>query len=423
MVSQFGPSVSHKGPNRRQFQPLRLAERHSAHPRDHPGMRHMPKNLVICCDGTANEFARDNTNVVKLFYTLVQDPARQAAYYHPGLGTMEPSGALTTVTRKITKLLGKAVGYGLLSDIRDAYVYVMNMYEEGDRVFLFGFSRGAYTVRAVASLLHMYGLMPVGNEALVPYGTRMLAAVNAAQSRRSPKSKGRSAVSSMFELAGRFKATFCARDCPVWFAGVWDTVSSVGWVENPLRLPFTASNAAIHIGRHAVSIDERRAFFRTNLWRPAAAPAEGGPRDLKQVWFPGVHCDVGGGYPEAESGLSKLALEWMIREAQRAGLLVDETKVGVVLGRAGAGECVPPDPQAMMHESLKGFWYLAEFIPKRHYDQQTDRSYYRPNLFRRRTFPSQPLVHESAFLRSPEYQRRLPADAVRVVTASAAQGP
>jgi uncharacterized protein (DUF2235 family) len=379
----------------------------------------MPKNLVICCDGTANEFAHDNTNVVKLFYMLVQDPASQVAYYHPGLGTMEPAGALTTVARKITKLLGRAVGYGLLSDIRDAYVYVMNMYEEGDRVFLFGFSRGAYTVRAVASLLHMYGLMPVGNQALVPYGTRMLAAVNAAHSRRAPKGDGQSQASSEFALADRFKATFCTRECPVWFAGVWDTVSSVGWVENPLRLPFTASNPAIRIGRHAISIDERRAFFRTNLWRPAAPPAEGGPRDLKQVWFPGVHCDIGGGYPEAESGLSKLALEWMLREAQLAGLLVNEARVGEVLGRAGTGGYVPPDPTAGMHESLKRFWYLAEFIPKRHYDQKTREWRRRLNLCRRRSFPPEPLVHESAFLRDPEYRKRLPTDAVRVVTVAA----
>jgi len=378
----------------------------------------MPKNLVLCCDGTANEFARNNTNVVKLFYTLIQDPARQVAYYHPGLGTMEPAGALTPISRKITKLLGRAVGYGLLADISDAYVYVMNMYEEGDRIFLFGFSRGAYTVRSVASLLYMYGLMPVGNQALVPYATRMLAAVNAAQNRSAGLNQRQSPGFSKFELAARFKATFGARNCPVWFAGVWDTVSSVGWVENPLRLPFTANNPAIQIGRHAISIDERRAFFRTNLWRPPTPPAEKGPSDLKQVWFPGVHCDIGGGYPEPESGLSKLALEWMLREAEQAGLLLDEKKVRTVLGR-DTSDYVRPDPTAKMHKSLKKFWYLAEFIPKRRYDQRKQRWHRRPNLFRRRVFPPEPMVHESAFQRGSEYQKRLPADAIRVVTSPA----
>jgi uncharacterized protein (DUF2235 family) len=108
------------------------------------------KNIVLCCDGTANEFAKHNTNVVKLYATLRQDPAAQVAYYHPGLGTMEPAGALTPWRRKITKLLGMAIGYGLANDVRDAYVFLMDRFEPGDRVFLFGFSRGAYTVRAVA---------------------------------------------------------------------------------------------------------------------------------------------------------------------------------------------------------------------------------------------------------------------------------
>src|SRR5690349_21439877 len=112
----------------------------------------MPKNVVLCCDGTANEFAQDRTNVVKLFSALVQDSARQVAYYHPGLGSMEPPGALSGLARRLTRLLGQAFGYGLDLDIRDAYVFLMNNYEEGDKIFLFGFSRGAYTVRAVAAL-------------------------------------------------------------------------------------------------------------------------------------------------------------------------------------------------------------------------------------------------------------------------------
>src|SRR6188474_2617289 len=108
------------------------------------------KNIVLCCDGTANEFARDRTNVVKLFYALELHTPQQIAFYHPGLGTMEPPGALTGFAKKTTRLLGKAIGYGLESDVRDAYVFLMNNFEAGDRVYLFGFSRGAYTVRVVA---------------------------------------------------------------------------------------------------------------------------------------------------------------------------------------------------------------------------------------------------------------------------------
>src|SRR5438132_506502 len=309
----------------------------------------MPKNIVVCCDGTANEFARDRTNVVKLFYTLIHDPSRQTAFYHPGLGTMEAAGALTTLSRKLTKLAGLAIGYGLETDIRDAYVFLMNYFQEGDRLFLFGFSRGAYTARAVASLLHMYGLIRKGDEPLVPYAIRMLMAINRAQ--RRIKANQPSQVRALFKLADEFKAHFSGTPCKPYFVGVWDTVNSVGWIENPLRLPYTADNPDIEIGRHAVALDERRAFFRTNLWRLANAPPKSGPKDLKQVWFPGVHCDVGGGYPEAESGLSKIALEWMLKEATTAGLLIDQKKVDLMLGRAGGGYAVP-DPNAQMHESL-----------------------------------------------------------------------
>src|SRR4051812_24664674 len=118
----------------------------------------MPRNVVICCDGTANEFAQHRTNVIKLYSLLEQDPARQLTFYHPTRHD-GAAGALTTTGRALTKLLGKAIGYGLANDIRDAYVFLMDRFETDDRLFLFGFSRGAYTARAVCSLLKMYGLI------------------------------------------------------------------------------------------------------------------------------------------------------------------------------------------------------------------------------------------------------------------------
>jgi uncharacterized protein (DUF2235 family) len=366
----------------------------------------VPRNLVVCCDGTANEFARDNTNVVKLYSVLGHDPERQVAYYHPGLGTMEPAGALTTLARRLTKLMGMAFGYGLADDIRDAYVFLMDRYQPGDRVFLFGFSRGAYTVRAVASLLHMYGLIRPGNEALVPYAIRMLMSLK----RGRPEDRG-----TYFDLARQFKAAMSETDCRPWFVGVWDTVSSVGWIENPLKLPYVTNNPDIEIGRHAVAIDERRAFFRTHLWWPPDDPGTArGPKDLQQVWFPGVHCDVGGGYPEKESGLSKVALEWMLDEAAANGLLVEEGRRELVLGRRGDGRHVAPDPRADAHESLKGFWRLAEFAWKKHYDRASGREGRRMNLYRRRTIPPGALVHASAYERGEPYRGRIPPDAVRV---------
>jgi uncharacterized protein (DUF2235 family) len=366
----------------------------------------MARNLVLCCDGTANEFARNNTNVVKLYSVLRHDPATQATYYHPGLGTMEPAGALTTFARRLTKLMGMAFGYGLADDIRHAYVFLMNEYQPGDRVFLFGFSRGAYTVRAVASLLHMYGLIRPGNEPLVPYAIRMLTGLE--RSRAADRD-------AYFGLARAFKEAMSRTDCRPWFVGVWDTVSSIGWVENPLKLPYVSNNPDIEIGRHAVAIDERRAFFRSHLWWPPEdASRPRGPKDLLQVWFPGVHCDVGGGYPEKESGLSKVALEWMLDEAAAKGLLLDERKREAILGRDGSGRYVPPNARADAHESLEGFWHVAEFVWKKHYDRATGREGRRMNLHRRRTIPPGALVHASAYERGEAYRSRIPADARRL---------
>ena len=369
------------------------------------GAARMPKNVVLCCDGTANEFAKDRTNVVKLFFALARDPTRQVSYYHPGLGTMEPPAALTKATRIATRVAGMAIGFGLEADVRDAYVFLMNNFEEGDRVFLFGFSRGAYTARAVASLLHMYGLMAKGNEPLVPYAIRMLMAIRQIQSNQAEAS---SQIHDYFDLARDFKNTFSFRDCKPWFVGVWDTVSSVGWYENPLRLPYSSDNPDIAIGRHAVAIDERRAFFRTNLWMPKA---DSGPKDLKQVWFPGVHCDVGGGYAESESGLSKLALEWMSTEAAAHGLLMDQVKLDLVLGKSGGGY-LPPNAKAELHESLTAAWWPAELVLKRHFNWQTHQWERRPNLGRRRTIPPKSLIHQSAYDRGAEYQKRLPPDGI-----------
>jgi len=194
---------------------------------------------------------------------------------------------------------------------------------------LFGFSRGAYTARAIASLLRMYGLVPRDHERLVPYIVRMMWAIHWLRKRAKPDAPPDPRIAEYFELAAAFKATF-SRLCQPHFFGLWDTVSSVGWFSNPVSLPFTGNNEDIAIGRHAVAIDERRAFFRTNLWRRAADPQAAGPRDMKQVWFPGVHCDVGGGYPEPQSGLSKIALMWMIDEARLAGLILSDETVDLV---------------------------------------------------------------------------------------------
>lgn len=142
----------------------------------------MPKNIVICCDGTGNEVGDTNSNVVKLYGALIINN-EQVGYYHPGVGTMGAPNAITRVGKQWTGLKGLAFGYGLMGNVGDAYKFLMNTYAEGDRIFLFGFSRGAYTVRAVAGVLHMFGLLCPGNEDRSP--TSAVCSPNAAETRRA----------------------------------------------------------------------------------------------------------------------------------------------------------------------------------------------------------------------------------------------
>jgi uncharacterized protein (DUF2235 family) len=356
----------------------------------------MTRNLVLCCDGTSNQFTAHRTNVLKLSYALEKNDSSQLVYYHPGLGTRAPVGVRSSFGNVWSKLAGLAFGAGLKADVADAYIFLMNHYRAGDRIYLFGFSRGAYTARVIASMLKLYGLAMTGNEALVPYAVDMMWAIS--------KIRDEDRINAYFKLAEEFKGTLSAGACKPHFLGVWDTVNSVGWIGSPLALPFTRNNPDITFTRHAIAIDERRAFFRVNWFEEAAGA------NLKQVWFPGSHCDVGGGYPESESGLSKYALDWMTGEALRADLLINANRLDEILGRKG-GPFVPPEPQ-QPHESLTGVWKLAEFVPKARYNRDKGRTEQRMNLFRRRSMPDDACVHDVAWLIRNDYKARLPQHAV-----------
>jgi len=336
----------------------------------------MTKNIVICCDGTGNEFGESKSNVVKLYKMLVHDAA-QIAYYHPGVGTMGARNALTGIGRWWTKVIGLAFGYGISDNIADAYQFLMRTFQPNDNLYVFGFSRGAYTARALCGMLHIIGLLREDNEGLIPYSIRMI------------KQK-----KVDFAVAADFKKTFC-RECKPHFVGVWDTVSSVGWVYNVAHFPNTnaAHNSDLSTVRHAVSIDERRAFFRQNLF---GAPHDA-QQDIKEIWFAGVHSDVGGSYPESESQLSKIALQWMVCEAEATGLRVDQNRKADILG--GKPPYVAPDPLTTnQHESLRTAWWLAELWPKIAHVETSPgvwRAYLRVNLGRRRWIAPNPVVHTS----------------------------
>ncbi len=356
----------------------------------------MSKNIVVCCDGTGNDFDDPTTdsNVVKLFEALVINDA-QVAYYHPGVGTMGSPKARGWHDFHWTRIKGLAFGAGLLDNIADAYRYLMDTYVEGDRIFILGFSRGAYTARALAGVLHVFGLLWPQNEGLIPYILRLYAKLA-----KAAKAQNKSSLSP----EENFKYAF-SRVPAVHFCGVWDTVSSYGWISAPIVLPFAGQNTSIKTGRHAVSMDERRCCYQDNLW---GAPREG--QDVRQVWFSGVHSDVGGSYPEPTAGLSKIALEWMLLEARAAGLLVDDARAQIVLGFTDPiphpfmPRYVQPDNNTDAHQSLKGFWWILELIPRKYWS--ADGSSWRLPLGRRRTIPQGSLIHESVV--TGKHERPLP---------------
>ncbi len=324
------------------------------------------KNIIVCCDGTDNQFSGDHTNVIRAFKVADGLPG-QACYYDPGVGTMPLKGFVTNLGERGSVIAGLAFGAGLIDAVQAAYGYLMAVYEPGDSIYLFGFSRGAFTVRALAGMISAVGLLYPDCDQLIPYATSYWRMHGHEGSRGA-------------QVCAEFKATM-ARECPLHFVGVWDTVSSVGFVNQYRHLgayPFTYRNPDVAHVRHAVSIDERRCFFRKNLmgrWTPG--------QDVKNVWFSGVHSDVGGGYAPGESGLAKLAFEWMMVEAKALGFKVDpgDATAGY-FHELGLGQ--PPDPRGKLHKSLQGFWYVAEVLPMRAYSYKDHKNHLRINLGRAR---------------------------------------
>jgi uncharacterized protein (DUF2235 family) len=346
----------------------------------------MPKNIVVCFDDL---YWTQSSNVVRLYRTLSQDLESQVTYYDPSVGAMEPHRPMKLFKR----FLGLAYGVGLFEELGSAYNFLMRTYEQGDRLFFFGVGRGAYTARTLAGILHLSGLIRPGSEALIPYAIGISAKLD----------------NETFETAKEFKETF-SRECPVHFVGVWETPAQFGWILSPfpLRIPFSANNPGIQIGRQAIAMDERRVLFQPSLWRPLAPPLPAGPRDLKQVWFRGVHSDVCGGYPELDSGISKISLQWMLTEAIQNGLLVNPNKMQDVLGLNDSTTTPPPDPSAPIHDSLRGVWWLWEFVPIKYFDLKTERMRFEVHLGRRRLIPEGALIHQSALERSGGYPHQLP---------------
>ena len=328
----------------------------------------MARKLIVCLDGTGNQIGANLSNVLKL-YRVIEKSDEQLVYYDPGVGTIGQPGWWRQLAVKIQGVLGLALGLGLDDNVLGAYSWLCRTWREGDQIFLFGFSRGAYTARVLAGFIRLIGLLNAEQLNLCGYA---LVAYK------------QSGDTGDFKIGGDFARVAKSRLATIRFVGVWDTVSSVltpnakfFFLPWPLTLPFTRKNSRVEIFRHAISVDERRRMFRLNHWQDPQPfkpdpydPAKDGAQDIRQVWFAGVHSDVGGGYPEIDSGLSKYPLLWMAGEAAAAGLVLDLP----LLAHLGAGgpppspadrfDYVPPSPTAELHKSLTGAWWIFEFLPK-----------------------------------------------------------
>lgn len=290
------------------------------------------RNIVVCSDGTGNQFGDHNTNVVRAFRNIPTSET-QLAFYDPGLGTFDPkktgTGSVTVFGKagaELRKLKGKATGAGIQTNVQDAYEYLMTHHRPGDRVYLFGFSRGAHTVRVLAGMLHKVGLLEEGSKNLVPYAYRM-------------------ARHGEDGIAWQFKEAF-SRSCPVHFLGVWDTVRTVGFIK-PHKFSNEILNPEVGHACHALAIDEQRGKFEPSLWDEDASV---NPERIEQVWFAGVHSDVGGWYDD--QGVSSIAFRWMLKQAEAHELEL----------MPGWADGLPLDPQGPQHDSWSLLYKFTDFF-------------------------------------------------------------
>ncbi|KAI6037222.1 hypothetical protein BKA83DRAFT_4041173 [Pisolithus microcarpus] len=274
------------------------------------------RNLVVCIDGTCNRFGVKNTNIVELYSKLEKSDDEQLTYYSNGIGVAPATSGHCDVVRQISNVVDIAVARHLEKRIMKAYEWLSNNYRRGDRIFLFGFSRGAYQVRALAGMIERVGLVHPGNSELVQSA---YAIYSESDDNRAGLTESQPTDNSeQQQLAETFKQTYCRTDVRVHFVGVWDTVSSVGGFLRSRPLPLTV-NSCDHIChfRHALALDERRVKFSPEyVYGGRADPIS--DDHIKEVWFPGSHSDVRN--PKLQSG--DIPLLWMRGEASAAGLLL-----------------------------------------------------------------------------------------------------
>lgn len=324
----------------------------------------MAKNIILCSDGTGNTAIKGRgTNVFKLFEAVDLhghrvDPTldAQLAYYDDGVGT-------EGIT--LLRILGGIAGLGLARNVKQLYRELSRVYDPGDRIFLFGFSRGAFTVRTLAGLIGTCGVVRADT---LGSARDLRSAVDVAYDTYRAKYN-----SLLTDRIGRIAGWPDAKSAlatfhrewpghevvPIRFIGVWDTVDAVGVpfaigeianrVLVQFKFPATDLGPRVERACHALAIDDERVSFEPVLWQVAD-----GDRRITQVWFAGSHSNVGGGYPK--QGMSLVALDWMLSEAQEAGLRLQRLDVELFRGHASIDDT--------LYDSRAGLGVFYRWAPR-----------------------------------------------------------
>jgi uncharacterized protein (DUF2235 family) len=324
----------------------------------------MPKNIILCSDGTGNTGIEGRgTNVFKLFEAVDLNGHRtdpelrhQLAFYDDGVGTEGIA---------VKRTLGGATGWGLKSNVKQLYRELSRVYDDGDQIFLFGFSRGAFTVRTLAGMIGSCGILKgesfgtaralrrAVDAAYVAYRARYSSVLTRFTDIVSGRLSGQDAIDAFRE---KFKDDLNA-SFTIAFIGVWDTVDAVGMpfalsdIVNryvfQFKFPTKGLGAHIQKACHALSIDDPRVAFEPVLWD--------GPDDrIEQVWFSGVHSNVGGGYPK--QGMSLVALDWMLSHAAKSGLRLQPLDHELFRGHASVDD--------MLYDPRSGLGLFYRWMPR-----------------------------------------------------------
>ena len=320
------------------------------------------KRLVVCMDGTWNKKEQREGGVpvptnVAIVYNLLKskadDGTEQLRYYHSGAGTEN---------NIIDKISGGAIGADIGRHIRNAYRWLSSHYEKGDEIYLFGFSRGAYSARSLAGMIYRCGLLKKRSDSQEDED-RLWKDVKRVynecycKSRKVKFSDLTYHEESVIETGGKKIEVI-----PIRFIGVWDTVGALGvpdrmaianFFDDPSKYSFHDMRLEPNVttARHALALDEMRSSFSPVLWKYEDNKTLDN-RDLKELWFAGVHSDTGGGYPQ--TGLSDIALKWMTDEVSKCGLEFDTDRFSLIR----------PDPAGILHESRAGLFKILPYTPR-----------------------------------------------------------